>query len=63
MMDYLYKKAHCIEQFGFEYRRHSLPDPVFMGYQVAARLFSKVFKNYHPLIKDWMEFTVSFYYY
>lgn len=55
----MYEKAHCIRKFGFEYRRHGLPDPIFMGYQLGARLFSRGFKNYHPLIKDWTGYIVS----
>jgi hypothetical protein len=60
-MDYMYLKAHCIRQFGFEYRRHGYPDPIFSIYKWGSRFGSKILKTYHPLIEDWMEFVVSFY--
>lgn len=59
LMDFMYRKSHCLLNFGFEYRRHGLPDPAFLAQVVATRAFSKVFKNYHPLIKEWMEVVVS----
>ncbi|CAD5233249.1 unnamed protein product [Bursaphelenchus xylophilus] len=57
LMDFMYRKAHCLKKFGFFYRRHGFPDPLFVGYQIGANLFSKVFKNQHPLIKEWMEYV------
>jgi hypothetical protein len=54
-MDYMYKRANCIRLFHFAYRRHGLPDPLFMVYQLGCTIFSKIFKNYNPLMKEWME--------
>ncbi|KAI6221400.1 NAD(P)-bd-dom domain-containing protein [Aphelenchoides fujianensis] len=57
LVDYMYKRAHCLRKFGFFYRRHGIMDPLFRSYILSATLFSRVFKNYHPLSREWMEFV------
>jgi len=55
IVDYLYKRAHCIEKFGFGYIRHGFPDPIFMAYSLFWKLTSKLFKNHNNLNKEWSE--------
>ncbi|KAE9420203.1 hypothetical protein Angca_005643, partial [Angiostrongylus cantonensis] len=57
LMDYLYRKAHCIENFGFRYRRHSFPDPYFIALTWLTEQFGHFFKCKVPLNREWMEYV------
>jgi len=55
LLDYMYTRAHCTPQFGFNYKRHGVTDPVYLTYMAGARLYSEIFQCYTPLMKEWME--------
>ncbi|VDM63545.1 unnamed protein product [Angiostrongylus costaricensis] len=57
LIDYLYRKAHCIENFGFRYRRHSFPDPYFIALTWLTEQFGHFFKCKVPLNREWMEYV------
>ncbi|CAD5231093.1 unnamed protein product [Bursaphelenchus okinawaensis] len=57
LIDFMYRKAHCYENFGFLYKRHGLPDPLFQTYRLGCNLFQKIFKNQHALMTEWMEYV------
>jgi hypothetical protein len=60
-MDYMYKKAHCLEEFGFKYRRHGYYDPLFRLYVRGCELWTKFWKSPAPLSWEWIEFVVGFF--
>ncbi|VDK65036.1 unnamed protein product, partial [Cylicostephanus goldi] len=60
LMDFMYRKAHCITEFGFHYRRHSLPDPYFMILTWLTEQWGHFFKTKVPLNREWMEYVVCF---
>ncbi|CAJ0930844.1 unnamed protein product, partial [Mesorhabditis belari] len=57
LIDFLYRKAHCLENFGFNYRRHGFPDPMFISTVLLTELWGKFFKSKVPLNREWMEFV------
>uniref|UniRef100_A0A914E7Z9 NADH dehydrogenase [ubiquinone] 1 alpha subcomplex subunit 9, mitochondrial n=1 Tax=Acrobeloides nanus TaxID=290746 RepID=A0A914E7Z9_9BILA len=57
LMDYMYKKAHCLEEFGFKYRRHGYYDPLFRLYVRGCELWTKFWKSPAPLSWEWIEFV------
>ncbi|KJH41461.1 NAD dependent epimerase/dehydratase family protein [Dictyocaulus viviparus] len=57
LMDYMYKKAHCISDFGFHYRRHSFPDPYFIILTWLTERWGLFFKRNVPLNREWMEYV------
>lgn len=57
LMDYMYRKAHCLEEFGFNYRRHSLPDPYFKMLTWLTEQWGHFFKCKVPLNREWMEYV------
>jgi NADH dehydrogenase (ubiquinone) 1 alpha subcomplex subunit 9 len=57
LMDFMYKKAHCLEKFQFNYRRHGLFDPYQRSLIYACELFTKLFKKTAPLSWEWLEYV------
>ncbi|VDL75235.1 unnamed protein product [Nippostrongylus brasiliensis] len=57
LIDFLYQKAHCIEKFGFHYRRHALPDPYFKMLTWLTEQWGHFFKCKVPLNREWMEYV------
>ncbi|KHN80362.1 NADH dehydrogenase [ubiquinone] 1 alpha subcomplex subunit 9, mitochondrial [Toxocara canis] len=56
LIDFMYRKAHCLRQFGFHYKRHgSRFNPYFRALVNACELYGKVFKCNTPLMWEWIE--------
>ncbi|KAK6023942.1 NAD dependent epimerase/dehydratase family protein [Ostertagia ostertagi] len=57
LMDFMFRKAKCIEEFGFHYRRHALPDPYFKMLTWLTEQWGHFFKCKVPLNREWMEYV------
>uniref|UniRef100_A0A9J2PAF1 NADH dehydrogenase [ubiquinone] 1 alpha subcomplex subunit 9, mitochondrial n=2 Tax=Ascaris TaxID=6251 RepID=A0A9J2PAF1_ASCLU len=56
LMDFMYRKAHCLPQFGFHYKRHgSRFNPYFRALVNSCELYGKIFKCNTPLMWEWIE--------
>ncbi|TMS36633.1 hypothetical protein L596_003753 [Steinernema carpocapsae] len=57
LIDFMYLKAHCLPQFGFEYKRHGMFDPYFQALGVGCQIWSKIFKCDTPINWEWIEYV------
>uniref|UniRef100_A0AC34QXT4 NAD-dependent epimerase/dehydratase domain-containing protein n=1 Tax=Panagrolaimus sp. JU765 TaxID=591449 RepID=A0AC34QXT4_9BILA len=57
LMDFMYKRARCVPQFNFQYRRHGLYDPYFRALIKGTELWGKFFKCKVPLNWEWIEYV------
>uniref|UniRef100_A0A7I4YCU0 NADH dehydrogenase [ubiquinone] 1 alpha subcomplex subunit 9, mitochondrial n=1 Tax=Haemonchus contortus TaxID=6289 RepID=A0A7I4YCU0_HAECO len=57
LMDFMYRKAKCIEELGFSYRRHDYPDPYFKLLTWLTEKWGRYFKCKVPLNREWMEYV------
>ncbi|VDD87058.1 unnamed protein product [Enterobius vermicularis] len=58
LIDFMYKKAHCLEKFGYFYKRHgNILSPWFWTQVVGCELYSKIFKCPTPLMLEWIQYV------
>uniref|UniRef100_A0A0N5AU37 NADH dehydrogenase [ubiquinone] 1 alpha subcomplex subunit 9, mitochondrial n=1 Tax=Syphacia muris TaxID=451379 RepID=A0A0N5AU37_9BILA len=58
LIDFMYKKAHCLKKFGYNYKRHgNILSPWFWTQTIGCELFGKFFKCSVPLSREWMQFV------